>query len=45
MFVLRLSVGEVSFRHYSCVARHGPGIRVVTEGQQQLAKCIFIFEK
>jgi hypothetical protein len=27
---LRLSVGGVSFRHRSCAAGHGPGIRVVT---------------
>jgi hypothetical protein len=31
MSVLRLSAGGVSFRHRSCVAGHGPGIRVVTE--------------
>jgi hypothetical protein len=30
MFVLKLSVDEVFFRHYSCVAGHGSGIRVVT---------------
>jgi hypothetical protein len=30
MFVLRLSAGGVSFRHRSCVAGHGTGIRVVT---------------
>ena len=30
MSVLRLSVGEVSFRHRSYVAGHGSGIRVVT---------------
>jgi hypothetical protein len=30
MFVLRLSVGGVSFRHRSCVAGHGTRIRVVT---------------
>jgi len=30
MFVLRLSAGGVSFRRRSCVAGHGPGIRVVT---------------
>jgi hypothetical protein len=30
MSVLRLSVGGVSFRHHSCVAGHGPEIRVVT---------------
>jgi hypothetical protein len=30
MSVLRLSVGGVFFRHRSCVADHGPGIRVVT---------------
>jgi hypothetical protein len=29
MSVLRLSVGRVSFRYRSCVAGHGPGIRVV----------------
>ena len=35
MFVLRLSIGGVSFRHCSCVARYGPGIRVVTETNQK----------
>ena len=30
MSVVRLSAGGVSFRHRSCVAGHGPGIRVVT---------------
>jgi len=30
MSVLRLSADGVSFRHRSCVAGHGPGIRVVT---------------
>jgi len=34
MFVLRLSVNEVSFRHRSCIAGHGPGIRVVTRYMQ-----------
>jgi len=35
MSVLRLSAGGVSFRHRSCVAGHGPGIRVVT--------CLYIY--
>jgi hypothetical protein len=31
MSVLRLNVGGVSFRHRSCVAGHGPEIRVVID--------------
>jgi hypothetical protein len=38
MSVLRLSAGGVSFRHRSCVAGHGPGIRVVTKRLQMLKK-------
>jgi len=30
MYVLRLGIGRVSLRHHSCIAGHGPGIRVVT---------------
>ena len=30
MFVLRLNVGGVSFQQSSCVADHGPGIRIMT---------------
>jgi len=29
MYILRLCAGETSLRHRSCVASHGPEIRVV----------------
>jgi hypothetical protein len=40
MSVLRLSAGGVSFRHRSCVAGHGPGIRVVTVRKRRIVTAI-----
>ena len=32
MFVMRLSISEMSFQHHSCVAGYEPEIQVVTQG-------------
>jgi len=43
MSVLRLSAGGVSFRHRPCVAGHGPGIQVVTDGSHSVRSPIVVY--